>query len=58
MKPDAPDDSAPEKPAGSTLKRAVLISLAIVGLLVGGLAIASWMSADPETLPFDYDGFN
>jgi hypothetical protein len=58
MSADAPDEETTPPKQGSPVRRAVLISLALVALLLGGLAVASWLSADPETLPFDYDGFN
>ncbi len=42
----------------STLVRSAKIALLAFGLLVVGIAIASWLGGDLSTLPFDYDGFD
>ena len=52
----APDPK--DKKLGATLWRSLKIALILLGLLVGGIAIAINMVGDRDALPFQYEGFN
>ncbi len=52
----APDAEQPG--VGSTLARSAKIAVLVFGLLVAGIAVASWLGGDASTLPFDYEGFD
>lgn len=59
MQGDASDKSEPsEGGTGRLVARALLLALAILALLVGGVAVVSLLSDDSEPLPFQYEGFD
>ena len=42
-----------------SVKRSLKITLAIFGVLLGGIAITAWLTGDDDDdLPFDYEGFD
>lgn len=38
--------------------RSLKYAFVALGLLIVGIAVASWVAGDVSTLPFDYDGFD
>ena len=44
--------------AGLNLGRMLRIALLVFALALGGIGVAAWVSGDPETLPFEYEGFD
>ncbi len=42
----------------SATMRSIKLTLLVFGLLLGGIAIAAWVSDDDTDLPFVYDGFD
>jgi hypothetical protein len=42
----------------SSLARIVRLAALIFLLVLGGIGVATWLQGDPETLPFDYEGFD
>jgi hypothetical protein len=55
---ETPDRDNDARPLRSTLVRAGLISLAMIGLALGAVAVVGWLSADKAHLPLEYDGFD
>ena len=61
------DDSSPSEPSlgrsasrASDVRIAQVLKLAFVllGLLLGGFAVAAWFGGEPDYLPFEYEGFD
>ena len=51
--------AAVEPEAGARVGRVLRMSVAIVGVLLGGLLLWVWLSSGgDETLPFQYGGFD
>ena len=44
--------------ASSSAKRRVIIVLFMIGLLLGGLAVAAFLAEEQDEIPFEYDGFD
>ena len=34
------------------------LAFVLLGILLGGFAVAAWFGGEPEHLPFEYDGFD
>jgi hypothetical protein len=34
------------------------LAFVLLGLLLGGFAVAAWFGGEPDHLPFEYDGFD
>lgn len=50
-----------EEPAGrlrDVVARALKIALLLFALALAGIAATAWLSGDPNTLPFQYEGFD
>jgi len=45
---------APKSLLGKALKIAVLV----FALALGGISLGAWLAAEPDDLPFDYEGFD
>ena len=41
-----------------SMKRILVIGLAIFGLILAGLIVAVWVAGDSAPLPFQYEGFD
>ena len=44
--------------AGPNFPRVLKIALLVFALALVGVGVAAWVSGDPETLPFEYEGFD
>ncbi len=62
MASDKQSSAAEPAPAGSsfgaTLKRAAMIALVLLGILLGSVAVTALFAGEENELPFDYDGFD
>ena len=54
LSPDAPADA----PLRTALLRMVRIAALMFGLIVVGIAVASYFGPGPSELPMQYDGFD
>jgi len=50
-------DGQPSSGSGISLKRALVIALVVVGLVLAAMAIVVWTGQDSEQLPFEYEAF-
>ena len=41
-----------------SIARMFKISLVLLGLVIGAVALTAWLSGAPDVLPFAYDGFD
>lgn len=57
MSGQSPESESPSA-MGVGLIRAIKIALAVFAVLIGVIGVIVWMSGDPETVPFDYEGFD
>ncbi len=57
MSGQSPESESPSA-MGVGLIRAIKIALAVFAVGIGVIGVIVWMSGDPETLPFDYEGFD
>jgi len=55
---ESPAHESEERSVAKTIARSVKIALLVLGLLVAGIALVSWVNGDTSTLPFDYEGFD
>jgi flagellar basal body-associated protein FliL len=47
------------KLASGSFKRILLLAVALVALILGGIAATAWLSSGEESdLPFEYEGFD
>lgn len=53
----APKEGPPSS-LRSTVIRFVKVTTILLGLILLGLIVASWLGGDPADLPFEYDGFD
>jgi hypothetical protein len=51
-------EPAPALTTSSRAIRLLAIAAALVALILAGLAISAWLSADEPELPFEYEGFD
>jgi len=42
----------------SSFMTAIKIAGLVFALVLGSVAVTAWLSGEPETLPFDYEGFD
>ena len=41
-----------------TIVRSIIEAVAILGLLIGAIAVTAWVRGDQSDLPFEYEGFD
>ncbi|MGH0035407.1 MAG: hypothetical protein ACQGVK_10315 [Myxococcota bacterium] len=51
------DDPRPSS-LSTTLIRSSKIAAIVLGLVLVGLVVTSWLAGDPADLPFEYEGFD
>ena len=58
MSAKAQDDANSSTQPSSRVSRVLKLAFVLLGLLLGGFALAAWLGGEPDHLPFEYEGFD